>query len=150
MTALVLSSCAPAHRVVDAPFVPYVERFDALAATTLTEPLKTLPLRIYFGAVKTESTIGECWHDDEVRDIVVNEALWGELEELEREEFIFHELGHCLLGRPHILTRIVMAGQNIPESIMHPHVFDGALYGAYREYYIRELFLHIPKSAHAD
>lgn len=60
----------------------------------------------------------------------------------EKEELLFHELGHCVLGRDHV-TRTAFAvdrNQTIPVSIMYPYHLGQRKYSGNYDYYMKELF----------
>jgi hypothetical protein len=53
--------------------------------------------------------------------VVVDKEYWGRLSDDERKLLIFHELGHCVLGRKHVPT--FHSDENYvftPDSIMYP------------------------------
>ena len=84
---------------------------------------------------------GTC--DTKKRTIEIDEPLWEyEKDEYAREEVIFHELGHCVLGLGH--DYFIKKRSKCPTSIMY---YKGAaINGCYREnrsYYIRELLFRM-------
>jgi len=72
----------------------------------------------------------------EMNYIEVDETNWNNSNEGEREEIIFHELGHCVLGRDH--DNNIIEAYGVPKSIMYPYVFWFA-FEQHREYYTSEL-----------
>lgn len=64
---------------------------------------------------------------------------WETKSDIDREILIFHELGHSILGRPHINTKL-------PNNDWKSMMFDGNQFGLYqqgskeRNYYLDELF----------
>ena len=70
--------------------------------------------------------------------IHLRQGAWDEASEWEREALIFHEFGHCLLGRAHE-TRW-NDEEDRPLSLMYPRKFNGEKYQKYRDYYVDELF----------
>ena len=72
--------------------------------------------------------------------ITVDEEYWKTLDTLQQEALIFHELGHCLLRRPH--NNAISA--NICNSFMFGHQDIQCSHNYYsqlwREYYLDELF----------
>jgi hypothetical protein len=54
-----------------------------------------------------------------------------QVEAADREELMFHELGHCILDRPHTNSRA---------SIMYPYHLGGSNYMNYYSSYVSELF----------
>ena len=82
-------------------------------------------------------------------DVVIDYIIWTELDTTTREQLVFHELGHCLLGRHHPFDGINGELNNLRmfecESLMTASLngFDcGIDYHAvkWREFYIDELF----------
>lgn len=72
--------------------------------------------------------------------IKIDEPMWEyKKDEYAKEEVIFHELGHCVLGLGH--DYVIKKKSKCPSSIMY---YQGAsikgCYKKYRPYYIRELF----------
>lgn len=63
---------------------------------------------------------------------------WGTA--INKEQVVFHEFGHCLLGRGHNDTMIAHNGETIFKSIMNSYMFNQYYYGTYRDYYLDELF----------
>lgn len=77
-------------------------------------------------------------HD--LRDIVIDQSFWEAASHLLKEMVIFHELGHCILGRGHTEAQFA---NGICRSIMRSGL--GTCQDAYipenRDYFIDELFL---------
>jgi hypothetical protein len=44
----------------------------------------------------------------------------------EKEELIFHELGHCIFNRDHTTERMMYKSYSVPISIMYPYMFGGS------------------------
>lgn len=66
--------------------------------------------------------------------------LWNQLSKAEREELVFHELGHCILDRGHLNT--YTSGK--PDSIMLSTNFSGVWYTDNYINYLSELFSVAP------
>ncbi len=75
-----------------------------------------------------------------LRDIVIDQSFWDNASHLLKEMVIFHELGHCILGRGHFEGQF---SNGICQSIMRSGL--GTCIDAYtnnnRDYFIDELFL---------
>jgi hypothetical protein len=69
--------------------------------------------------------------------ILVNKAVWPGLSENTREAVMFHELGHCVLGRNH-KDDVDEKGTKI--SLMHTFTPIGNTYASNREHFLTELF----------
>lgn len=84
------------------------------------------------------STIGMCRMSSSGRNSVqLSSSAWSRGSATFQEMLVFHELGHCLLGRGHKNTRM-SSGQ--PESLMNSFIFDERTYLANRDQYLKELF----------
>jgi hypothetical protein len=126
-------------------FAPYVWRFQGEAAARgvpapddditvvgLTDA-GMKPYRDELGP----RVIGVCEIPAKIVDISL--SYWNQASETEREMLIFHELGHCILGRPHNIQRNVFTG--IPMSIMFPDmIIPLQVYQKYRSLFLNELF----------
>lgn len=91
-------------------------------------------------AASGSSIIGYCQTSSQLASIRINRSEWDQINEWEKIELTFHEMGHCLLGREHRLGEITINGVYIPVSIMNPDFFDGWFISEYYEYYMEELF----------
>ena len=88
---------------------------------------------------QTDTVVAICYFYDknpELNYIEVDPIQWNHLDENGKEEVIFHELGHCLMGKEH--DSMFLEKYNVPKSIMYPYVFSTA-YGAHKPYYVEEL-----------
>jgi len=75
--------------------------------------------------------------------VKMSKANWEGSSPEQKEILLFHELGHCLLGKPHRNDiELSFEGSNYPSSIMFARVLAilPRAYEAHRAYYIDELF----------
>jgi hypothetical protein len=129
---------APTYDVPE-EFAPYVERFQQEAAANGVH-LSITDLRVQFGQMRSASETGACEiNGDETPTITVNQAAWDRRSDAEREELMYHELGHCALKRQHNLAR---AHDGRPASIMNPYSLGRHTYEQHRDEYVAELFSH--------
>lgn len=123
--------------VIEAAFLPLVFEFESYQAKPVTTP-------IYFVDDLSVNILGVCivWTRGSLtyNEIRVNRLTYGR-DSVQSEMIIFHELGHCELGRPHSpdLTKIY-DGRIIPFSLMYAVIFESGDYSRFHEHYIRELF----------
>ena len=108
-----------------------VERFESEGAMILGVPLDTSEVPI----ILDEGWIISCSLGR--RRIELGAQTWERLSPLERELALFHELGHCYLGRHHDNA---IRENGHPKSIMAEEGFPDVVYRDYREEYIWELF----------
>lgn len=98
------------------------------------------------GVTDGSHILGECYvKAGQTPRIVVNFLVWESLQDDMKEEIMFHELGHCILGRPHVEQMIAVEGGEIPKSLMYPYSLPNRIYAPHREYYLDELFGIISK-----
>lgn len=86
------------------------------------------------------STAGVCYYTGgrtSPNRVELNQSMWSDGSESFREMLIFHELGHCLLGRDHRNTQF---SSGRPESIMNSYLFSQRTYERYRDDYLKELY----------
>lgn len=93
----------------------------------------TFSFRSFFG-----STVGMCTFSSTRRNKVeLSTNAWNNGSDTFREMLLFHELGHCLLGRGHKNTT---HSSGRPESLMNSWLFDQRTYLANRDAYLKELY----------
>jgi len=124
----------------DKELQPYVKEFIKYANLYWKDCWENREIHIELGDIQniypdvSTRVIGIC--NMLSKRIIIDIDFFNYANEYEREEVIFHELGHCYLDRPHIKTRI----SNRPTSIMYPTLLDYRSYKQYRQNYIYELF----------
>ena len=129
---------------VDPDLAPFFESFQAEAnARGLDLSLSNLEIEGMFGNFDGSSrTLGQCRSGGGERSaIIIDRQLWTPLAPVERELVMFHELGHCALGRGH---RDDVTEDGVCVSIMHS-TFDGCIntFGTgTRAEFLDELFLN--------
>lgn len=70
--------------------------------------------------------------------ITVNPSNWSNQNESGKKWIMFHELGHCLLGKGHNSD---LSSDGEPVSIMHPSLFNWAHFELNSKEYFDQLFL---------
>ncbi len=113
---------------------PYVDTFLAHAIEQ-GHPVYVETLAADFAEIDDE-TLGTCGIEDGVPTIEINQEDWPNMNDTARETLMYHELGHCLLGRNHNDAK----RGDTPVSIMASHAFAYKLYEAYKADYLYELF----------
>lgn len=127
------SGLAQKKHVIDPEFLQLVDLFEL-------EQEVIVDIDIEFKKIDYP-TVGLCFYsvglDNKKHglNIQIDPDFWNKSSNEQREELLFHELGHCILGRDHIET---MLKYNTPKSVMYPYVFESA-YKKHREYYVNEL-----------
>lgn len=108
----VLAGCQKAEEAtpaitVDAAFQPYFERFEAEGALRgLDIELAAEQIGAVFSDELAAGQVGLCTqYTSGIGIIEIRATTWSAADDLEREHLIFHELGHCYLGRSHDDTK---------------------------------------------
>jgi hypothetical protein len=84
---------------------------------------------------------GVCDETGQTPVVRINPYVWYQIEDARKEISVFHELGHCLLGKHgHNDNNTILNGIEIPETIMKTQILHPAIYEANREYYLDEFF----------
>jgi len=145
---LVFTSCKDSHEYnVDTAFTTYLQRFEDEAATRgRTFDLKSSGLIIEFGDLSGE--VAGLTHYEKPIRIQIDKKYWDAIsnnagsDEM-KEDLIFHELGHGLLGRKHLNTTLengdwksIMCGGDK----VNDRAWNINYRGERRKYYLDELF----------
>ena len=116
--------------------LPYHDRFRQLAnayGVILVGKTVVFSFTSFFG-----STIGMCRMTSSGNNSVqFSASAWNKGSEIFKEMLVFHELGHCLLGRGHKNSR---HSDGRPESLMNSYIFNERLYLPSRDQYLKELY----------
>ena len=133
---------ATSYVVEDPALESYVEWFQAEAQKRKVV-LDMLDLVIKFGQTITPeqpNRIGYCSFSGP-RTIVIDASYFLRVSEARRKALIAHEMGHCVLYRPHDNRCIVQVGSKclVSHSLMHP-VLDSVDFQNNEMYYLDELF----------
>ena len=103
-------------------------------------------LTVYFGDTHSSSAtaVGTCvrtiHNSYSILQVTIDKEFYNSVDSDTQEELIFHELGHCVLGRKHTSETCPFNGHIIPKSIMYPYVIYGNQYREAKEEYHNELF----------
>lgn len=135
---------------IEPAFLPYVVYFADKAGENRVSigDLYSLSVNMALDEHFSKDTVGTCQRNKNSQQIYIKKSYWDKASLSGREELIFHELGHCLLGMNHD-TSIVQArdystgellGYDLPASIMSPNVLWDKAYEQNREQYIKQLF----------
>ncbi len=137
-----LSGCAPPRNpiVIEPSLQPYVTAFASQYAYEYGQDLD-VSTSVSYGVIEQPNSnsivIGRCVIDDnDNRSIVINLATWILMAEELKEQLMFHELGHCELGRIHDDSVV----NGLPISLMNAYEIGYNVYHKYRDRYIHELF----------
>lgn len=142
------SGCAPKEKEhdaflqIDPPFQGYVNAFEQVSSEQ-GSALVISDLIVQFGSTPSLNETGVCeWAENETPRITLNERIWNTLSDYDRQEVMFHELGHCVLKRIHQTSEIMAYSGTvrIAESVMYPYRISGTIYRDNITHYNGELF----------
>lgn len=123
---------APAPKSSNAELLTYVEKFERLYGINVTVPVNFKDIE--------HGRAGVCYlWSSGYAEIEIDPDFWQTFTEEQREQLVFHELGHCVFKRQHDNTTT----DNCPTSVMRSYMFNTLeIYQCYLpryEYYIDEL-----------
>lgn len=117
-------------------FIKYYDSF-IMDANTHGYPLDpNTGITIQYGPMTMDSSAAECTHLGHMAigaTINVREDFWDKQPDRVRKSIIYHELGHCLLGREHSPYRTSFMYECAP-------AIDWVTYKAYPELFTQEMF----------
>lgn len=120
----------------------YFESFESEAAKRgMDFDLSAMGVTGHIVQISDEHVAGKCKHfDANPAMIMVDKDFWKDAHDLHKEYVVFHELGHCILGRSHLNSALESgACQSIMAS---DNKVCGFNYSAdTRKAYLDELFL---------
>lgn len=122
---------------IDTEFKSYVKSFEVEYNTKVG-------YAVVFGNID-RGLAGVCYkYSDGRRLVKISKDVWGGYNDDQRDQLIYHELGHCSLNKRHDTTQenTVSKDYKCPTSIMYPSIFSKFIaencYTPYKqEYYDR-------------
>ena len=137
-------------------FGQYLARFEEVGrAYTKNPEFQIGDIPVCFGDTENPRFDGVCFsYASGKKEIVIKKSWWEQYNVLDesgkedysllRESLIFHELGHCRLGRKHEETILVLSEQGnnikIKKSLMSHNIIGSEHYRKYKNAYWEELF----------
>lgn len=116
----VMSSCVSNATDIHPEFKSVFDTFKGEAKKRKIEldkvRLKELVIKFGFD-LNDYNTLGEC--NPNTFQVEISESYWVSASLPERETLLFHELGHCLLGRSHDDGLMPISGGHVYKSIMN-------------------------------
>lgn len=120
---LLLSACGTKEKaIIDPAFNSYVQDFEAKVGVPVSG------VDIMFKPTEYPA-IGVCYQYSSGKNkIEVDPTRWASMDEYGREQLMYHELGHCVLGMRHNDAEVSMGGWMVEGSIMNSYWFGNAWY----------------------
>lgn len=120
---LLLSACGPKERgAIDPAFDSYVQDFEMKVGMPVTG------VDIVFAPTEYPA-IGVCYqYSSGNNKIHVDPKKWASMDGYGREQLMYHELGHCVLGQGHNNAEIKLGRWTVEGSIMNSYWFGNSWY----------------------
>jgi len=128
---MILLACAPKQPItIDQNLVPYFEMFQNTIGVSTADVSGRMDELVL-------PTIGVCTVDESGNKVVhIDATYWNASNDDAREMLVFHELGHCAMGRVH---DVAVDKYGCPLSIMYPHDFPDKCFEVNRQAYYAEM-----------
>ena len=120
---------------IDPAFIPYLDQFLLL----YKKPVTSLIMAFDTDTFKLEKdSVGVCHRETQKAPLIaIKRSFWVKATPTTKENLIFHELGHCILNRPHDDRRFT---DDRPVSLMNSRLLLDLEYSNNKTYYWNELF----------
>lgn len=120
---------------VPAEIQPYITNFENYSKNYGLN-IKVTNLVVNYNT-STSEVAGSCLDGQFITPtITLNTTYWNTTDSTLKEIIMFHELGHCVLGRVHRLD--IINGE--PVSIMYPYILNDLVYQNSKDAYLKELY----------
>lgn len=104
----------PTPKTTDSAFSEYVQSFELHFNKKVKVPINFNKLNPQYAGV--------CYvYSNGYREIEISKTSWDSMNHEQREQVIYHELGHCVLNKGHDDTMLV---DSCPKSIMRSVAFS--------------------------
>ena len=82
---------------------PYIDRFvEEAALRDIVIDIDDELFEAHIGTILESGVLGQCrLTPDGEQQIVIHSPYWNQIDDIDKEYVVFHELGHCLIGRGH-------------------------------------------------
>lgn len=138
---LSLSSCGHPY-IIEQTFIPEYNKFLNFA---VDRNIALQQDRIQHLSITAKSlpylVLGQCEEYGGDYTVRIDRTYWSNATWVGQEAVLFHELGHCLLGRKHLNDVDTTTGTYV--SIMNEYQLDNRSLSQRYDYYINELFTHL-------
>lgn len=126
----------------DAAFDSYISDFEQLGKTLdgdVNFVVGDIPVN--FGDIKNPEFQGVCYsYSDGSKEIIIRKSWWDGHTDDYRRSLIYHELGHCRLGREHLDDTREVNGETLKVSMMNSVIVRPRDYDRFTSPYHKELF----------
>lgn len=128
------------HNTTNPVFNSYIKSFEAAGSKNgVSVSASNVPVN--FGDTENPNHRGICaTYQDGSKEIIIQKSWWNAQPEDFKESLIYHELGHCVLGRDHDDHTVNIAGQIYKTSMMNTTIISPIHYSPNKDNYHNELF----------
>lgn len=124
----------------DPALAPFVSRFEQ-AGKNYDPSFSVGDVPVNFGEIENPLHKGVCvTYTDGTKEIFIKKDWWDVQGDEFRESLIFHELGHCSLGREHKDEKFAVGSGEHKISMMNSTILSPSQYIPNRDAYLKELF----------
>jgi len=127
-------------KATETVFFKYIGSFERLLGRTTSS-------KVFFGEIDERyAAVCRGFKGSGPKQVIVDKETWENLNEVQREQLIFHELGHCDLDLEHNDTSFLDIDTQTycPSSVMRYKLFNKTeikeCYQPFKNMYIDELF----------
>ncbi len=124
---------------VEAAALPYVFEFQHIFKTNAAV---TIIITNDF-EWRNDLEIGRCTYGGNAPNIIhFRKSYWDRAADLDREQIVFHEMGHCVFGLKHndFLVDYDFGGPAVYGSIMNTKLIDATTYRKYHDEYMKQMY----------
>jgi hypothetical protein len=132
------------HTSTNQEFSALVQKFEFYGKQEFDDPNFIVgDIPINFGDTTNPDYDGVCLvYPDQTKEIIIREDWWASAHPIQKEVLVFHELGHCRLGRTHDEDVLEVNNSSVKVSIMNSIIPDVQTYNQNKDGYISELFTY--------
>lgn len=134
LATIALTGCGKTYQI-DPQAQSQVDKFFSFANDRFSLALAQDNLIVQMGSLDS-GVVGDC-QIGATPTVTLNTDYWSSLKPGEQEALVFHELGHCMLGRMQHRTDL---SNSLAISVMYPQLLSQDLYEKNYNQYIYELF----------
>lgn len=123
-------------------FSSYIASFEQVGKSETGQTQFSIgDIPVNFGDTEHPDYQGVCFsYENGQHEVIIRESWWNSASDTYRESLLFHELGHCRLGREHDDSKISTNVQNFKASMMSSVIVSPGEYDKYKAGYWKELF----------
>ncbi len=103
---IILQGCVKNEKesIIESELQEYFDSFSEEAQIRGVDiQFDAIEIAAYIENIERQGTLGQCMtYSDGSKEVIIDENYWSRISNSEKEFLVFHELGHCVLGREHL------------------------------------------------